>query len=309
MTSAANKSSSRQPSRELLIPLFPELESEVRKKIRKYKRYDQAIWTENKAHFIQQYLKYFVQITKHGAYIDGFAGPQSHENLGAWSAALVLASEPKWLRKFFLCEISRPGLQALKTLVESQSEARDKKGRKISRLIRIYPGDFNKSIDHVLRESNITQKEAAFCLLDQRTFECHWTTLQRLANYKKPPHHKIELLYFLGVGWLHRSLAGIRKSDRARSWWGRSNWRDLQSMSSYEIVELVCQRFRAELGYAFVAAYPIFDKDEGDRVMYYMIHASDHDEAPALMVRAHYKAVRSRPSAVQAPLKFDKAST
>ncbi len=80
-------------------------------------------------------------------------------------------------------------------------------------------------------------------------------------------------------------------------------------MSSYEIVELVCQRFRAELGYAFVAAYPIFDKDEGDRVMYYMIHASDHDEAPALMVRAHYKAVRSRPSAVQAPLKFDKAST
>src|SRR5260370_9490211 len=103
MTSAANKSSSRQPSRELLIPLFPELESEVRKKIRKYKRYDQAIWTENKAHFIQQYLKYFVQITKHGAYIDGFAGPHAHENLGAWSAALVLAIAPKRLRKFFLC--------------------------------------------------------------------------------------------------------------------------------------------------------------------------------------------------------------
>jgi len=79
-------------------------------------------------------------------------------------------------------------------------------------------------------------------------------------------------------------------------------------MSPYQIVELVCERFRGELGYSYVAAYPIFDKDEGDRVMYYMIHASDHDEAPALMVRAHYKAVRSRPSAVQEPLKFDTKS-
>lgn len=65
-------------------PLFPGMESEVRKKIKKYKRYDQAIWTENKAHFIQQYLKYFVQITKHGAYIDGFAGPQSPKQPRSW---------------------------------------------------------------------------------------------------------------------------------------------------------------------------------------------------------------------------------
>lgn len=76
-------------------------------------------------------------------------------------------------------------------------------------------------------------------------------------------------------------------------------------MSSYQIVELVRERFSTDLGYAYVVAYPIFDKNEGDRVMYYMIHASDHDEAPALMVRAHYKAVRSRPSAVQTPFKFD----
>lgn len=84
-----------------MTPLFPEMEPEVYKRIRKYKRYDQAIWTENKSHFIEQYLKYFVQVTKHGAYIDGFAGPQSFDHLDAWTAARVLASEPKWLRKFF----------------------------------------------------------------------------------------------------------------------------------------------------------------------------------------------------------------
>jgi three-Cys-motif partner protein len=305
MTPNNKKSSSQLPSSELMAPLFPGMEPEVHKKIRKYKRYDQAIWTENKAHFIQQYLKYFVQVTKHGAYIDGFAGPQSPKQLRSWSAALVLESEPKWLRKFLLCEISRPGLKALKKLVNSQSVARDKRGHKIPRRIRIFPGDFNKSVDRVLREGGITQKEATFCLLDQRTFECHWTTLKKLADYKKSPNNKIELLYFLGVGWLHRALAGIRKSDKAQLWWGKPNWQDLRRMTSYEIVELVCERLRLELGYTFVAAYPIFDKDGGDRVMYFMIHASDHDEAPALMIRAHYKAVRSRPSAVQESLKFD----
>src|SRR5713226_9470816 len=242
-----NKTSSQQPpSSELMAPLFPGMELEVRKKIRKYKRYDQAIWTENKAHFIQQYLKYFVQITKHGAYIDGFAGPQSPKQLSAWSAALVLESEPKWLRKFFLCEISRPGLKALKRLVEAQSEARDKKGHKIPRKIRICPGDFNKTVDRVLREGGITQKEATFCLLDQRTFECHWTTLKKLAEYKKPPNNKIELLYFLGVGWFHRALAGIRRSDKPYLWWGKPNWQDLRRMTSYQIVELVCERLRVE---------------------------------------------------------------
>jgi three-Cys-motif partner protein len=281
------------------------MESEVRKKTRKYKRYDQAIWTENKAHFIQQYLKYFVQITKHGAYIDGFAGPQSLRQLGSWSAALVLESEPKWLRKFFLCEISSVGLKALKKLVASQSEARDKKGYIIRRKIRIYAGDFNKTVDRVLNEGGITQKEATFCLLDQRTFECHWATLKKLAEYKKASNNKIEMLYFLGVGWLHRALSGIRKSEKAHLWWGKPGWQELRAMTSYQIVELVRERFRDELGYTCVAAYPIFDKAEGDRVMYYMVHASDHDEAPALMVRAHYKAVRSRPSAVQEPLKFD----
>src|SRR5713226_3331017 len=222
-----NKTSSQQPpSSELMAPLFPGMELEVRKKIRRYKRYDQAIWTENKAHFIQQYLKYFVQVTKHGAYIDGFAGPQSYEHSQAWSAALVLASEPKWLRKFFLCEISRRGVKALRQLVESQPEVRDRKGRKISRSIKVYPGDFNKNVDRILREGSITQREATFCLLDQRTFECHWKTLQKLAQYKKSPERKIELLYFLGVGWLHRALSGIRKSDKAKLWWGKSNWRD-----------------------------------------------------------------------------------
>jgi three-Cys-motif partner protein len=136
-------------------------------------------------------------------------------------------------------------------------------------------------------------------LLDQRTFECHWATVRSLAGYKKLPNNKIELLYFLGVGWLHRAISGIKKSDKLSNWWGRSDWRYLKLKSAWEIAEIVRKRFEDELGYKSCAAYPIFDRNKGNKVMYYMIHASDHDEAPALMVRAHQKAVRALPSEVQ----------
>jgi three-Cys-motif partner protein len=229
------------------------------------------------------------------------------DSIDAWSAALVLSSEPKWLRHFFLCELTRQGLDALEKLVSAQPEVRDKRGRKMPRKVKLFVGDFNKKVDEILTSENITQKEATFCLLDQRTFECHWATLQKLASYKEPPNNKIELLYFLGVGWLHRALSGIRKSDKALKWWGQPNWRDLMMMSSLEIVEVVRKRFQEELGYNSVAAYPIFDRNEGNKVMYYMIYASDHDEAPALMVRAHHHAVRERPP-VQEHLDFSPSS-
>jgi len=246
-----------------------------------------------------------VQITKHGAYIDGFAGPQSFDHLDAWCAALVLASEPKWLRHFFLCEIKKRGVAELQKLVATQPMSSDKSKRKLIRNIEVLPGDFNVRVDEILSSGKITQKEAAFCLLDQRTFECHWATLEKLARYKQPPNNKIELLYFLGVGWLHRAFAGIRHNDKMLRWWGNPDWRALTRMTSHDIANLVRDRFGSELGYRFVAAYPIFNCREENKIMYYMVHASDHDEAPALMIRAHHSAVRALPAETQVPFCFD----
>jgi hypothetical protein len=75
-------------------------------------------------------------------------------------------------------------------------------------------------------------------------------------------------------------------------------------MTHGDIAELVRRRFVDELAYRFAAAYPVFERKSGNRVMYYMIHASDHDEAPMLMVRAHHKAVRSLPKEVQQLINF-----
>lgn len=56
--------------------------------------------------------------------------------------------------------------------------------------------------------------------------------------------------------------------------------------------QYVCDRFRSDLKYRHVYPFPIYEKkDQGGRVMYYMIHASDHDEAAILMNRAYGKAL------------------
>ena len=297
----STKSQSERNDQEF-FPLFPELPKNAGAKPRRYKRIDQLIWSDHKARFIQQYLRYFVQITKHGVYIDGFAGPQYDDKLDAWTASLVLASEPKWLRRFFLCELSPVGVEHLNRLVSEQPIPRSKSGRKLPRTIEVVPGDFNEMIDNILSSGKITQKEATFCLLDQRTFECHWDTLIKLSKYKQPPNNKIELLYFLGVGWLHRAFSGLKNEETPVKWWGGSDWRNLLPMSCWSIAETVRKRFTEELGYKFSAAYPIFDREEGNKIMYYMIHASDHEDAPALMVRAHAKAVRTIPKETQLTL-------
>lgn len=299
MTSA--KSNSGREDAEF-SPLFPEFPRGQAQKIRRYKRIIQPIWTHHKAHFIQSYLRYFVQITKHGVYIDGFAGPQYQDKPESWTAALVLASEPKWLRRFYLCELKRESLRSLKKLVAEQPEPLSRSGRRLPRNIDVVPGDFNKSIDKILGSAEIAQTEATFCLLDQRTFECSWETLVKLASYKKPPNNKIELLYFLGVGWLHRAFSGLKQNETAKRWWGRDDYNSLHKRNCLEIAQIMQARFTADLGYRFAAAYPIFESDGSNRIMYYMIHASDHPDAPALMVRAHAKAVRGLPKETQLSL-------
>jgi hypothetical protein len=51
-----------------------------------FKALPHPIWTKNKAALIARYLRYFVFITKHGAYIDGFAGPQEPDKPEMWAA-------------------------------------------------------------------------------------------------------------------------------------------------------------------------------------------------------------------------------
>ena len=249
-----------------------------------FKSFDRPVWTDNKAHLIMRYLRYFVFITKHGTYIDGFAGPQEEKICSTWAARLVLESEPKWMRHFHLCDASRSQVGLLKQLKEQQPPC------EYGRNIDIYHGDFNGKIDAILASGDITEKEATFCLLDQRTFECQWRTLEKLAAFKTSGH-KIELFYFLANGWLERALHAQKDLEVLAEWWGRDDWTELRAMSRDERRDVLVGRFKRELGYQSVKAWPIYERENGGGVMYYMIHATDHPEAPKLMSRAYRNTV------------------
>ena len=234
------------------------------------------VWTENKAQFIMRYLRYFVYITKHGTYIDGFAGPQAERETDSWAAKLVLDSEPKRIRHFHLCDANPAQVARLQALKPLQG-ARDSSGKPINRDITIYSGDFNQRVDEILAAGTISEKEATFCLLDQRTFECEWATVEKLARYKKSGM-KIELFYFLANSWLNRALSAQKDTEKLARWWGREDWHKLRDMSRDTRRDAMVERMRSELGYKYVMPWQIFKRKTGGILMYYMIHATDHPE-------------------------------
>lgn len=277
--------SKRKDDSPLLFPLGDPVRQEPLIRRLRY-----PIWTELKAKLIEEYLFLFVQITHHGTYIDAFTGPQESDKPHTWAAKLVLERAPRWFRNFFLFEVDRRKVQLIKEMVELQPP-RDKKKKEPSRDIKIFNEDCNQGIRKLLDEKLIRQKEATFCLLDQHTFECHWATLEALARYKRDGENKIELFYFFPTGWFNRALKNTKDHERLRAWWGRDDWEDLQELHSDARVNLVAERFRKELGYASVKAWPIRSEHEGGRVMYHMVHATDHPDAPGLMRRAYDKVV------------------
>lgn len=243
------------------------------------------IWTENKAKLIERYLYYFVLVTKHGTYVDGFAGPQDLTHQDNWSAKLVIESQPRWMKHFHLFEKSRAQVARLNNLVAAQAP-RDREKHEPKREIHIYKGDFNTNVLKLLVSGGLP-KDATFCLLDQRTFECEWNTVKALADYKTGRAHKIELLYFLPNFWLTRAIKVQHDKTIIERWWGRKDWQVLPDLRGLERAALVSKRFKDEFAYASVRYYPIFQHAEGGgHTMYYLIHAADHPESRRLMARA-----------------------
>lgn len=242
------------------------------------------VWTENKAKLIQLYVRFFVLITKHGTYIDGFAGPQIEQyNEDSWAAKRVLEIQPAWLRRFILSDLEAPQVAHLERLKEERAAAGDKRKIEINR------GDFNLLVDSILVPGAIREKEATFCLLDQRTFECKWETVRKLAAYKTIS--KIEQFYFLPVGWLVRSIDALKNDKRLAEWWGAEDTSVLRGCTrSHDFAKLFVSRFKNELKYRSATAWPIYSKGDGGRIMFFMIHASDHPEAHKLMYRAYKQA-------------------
>lgn len=249
------------------------------------KAVEKPVWSEHKADLIARYLRYFVFVTRHGTYIDAFAGPQTDRSSMAWTAELVVSSEPKWLRHFHLFDNDPAQVERLQRLRELHAD----------RDVTVYPpGDSNRQLPAVLPAGSIGEREASFCLLDQRTFECEWQLCRHVALLR-PGQTKVEQFYFLANSWLPRALSAVSTAateDKVQRWLGDEDWRYFAQLSPLERVQTFIEKFKGALSYRFVRAWPIYGRTGGRGVvMYYMIHATDHREAAKLMYRAYNKAV------------------
>lgn len=244
------------------------------------------IQTNSKSQVIAEYLANFQKVTKGGLYIDGFAAPQSRSHEEAWTARRVLEVSPPRLRVFWLCDIDPKGLLQLRRLKERHHNPQNQ------RRVFVMEGDFNKTVKIILKSHRLTRRAAIFALLDQRNTECHWATLQALSN--RAGRHKIELMYFFGTSWIHRSLRTSSTPKRIAEitrWWGGEGWHDLFDLSQTQIAQTMADRFANELDYHYVNYYPVFQDEKGKKAAFYLIHASDHPEAPKLMARAYLKII------------------
>lgn len=161
----------------------------------RFKPLREKVWTESKAEIIRNYLSTFQLVTKHGVYIDGFAGMIDRpEN---WAANLVLGMEPCWLGPFYLFDVDHAKVRGLRTLA---SEHGDKD-------IRVTEGDFNRDVGRLLDSGAIGPRSATFALLDQFTFECEWSTVVALASHPKD-RYKIEQF---------QPLPGFHAGSRSRA--------------------------------------------------------------------------------------------
>ena len=136
------------------------------------------------------------------------------------------------------------------------------------------------------RGQTYTSRSFAKTALFQRARVC-WCYC---SQHKKET--KIEIFYFFPTGWIDRSLGAVRVDStiaKVKRWWGRDDWKALQGMDGIARAMMVAKRFESELGYGKATVYPIHSERRRGRVMYHMIHATDHPEASPLMIRAYRK--------------------
>lgn len=150
-------------------------------------------------------------------------------------------------------------------------------------------GDSNELIPEYLKKHPLKDKKACFALLDQRTHECSWELVRKLAEHKKGGT-KIEQFYFLAQGWMNRSVKSATTAEKIAqidAWWGDASWKAFIERGSYERAQIMKTRFKDELGYKYASAFPMNQRGNEGRTMFWLIHASDHPRANPLMELAY----------------------
>jgi three-Cys-motif partner protein len=263
-------------------------------------------WTRNKLEILAGYLPAFNIASKrwpHRLYVDLMAGEPVNKEKGTGeefdgSARLALAASPPFTHLAF-CEMPDKA-----TVLDA-----DLRSRFPGRRFKVYPGDCNHTINEVLADLAPWRRAPTFVFADQQAAEVHWTTLAKVAGFRKGPR-KAELWILASPAMIAKGVAGTNGAAfaaRVDALYGSSDWRRIQfarergliSPDDYrdEMVNLLRWRLERVLGYRLTARIPMH-MPSGVPI-YDMVFATDTDVGDKIMTHLYQRAAGREPQMQQ----------
>jgi len=264
-------------------------------------------WTEQKLSMLADYLPCFTTAASKKAkttlYLDLFAGDV--ENVSRTTGASIAGSPKVALDtvppfgKVVLFELPAEAARL------GQRLHRDYPGRDLT----VYPGNCNLTIDQALRDLAPLARAPTFALIDQYAAEIHWTTLAKLAQFKRRSPNKVELWLLFAPSMLPRGLAQddpgrvAEFADRITAMYGTPAWQHIHDArqagrlgpadTRYELVNLMRWRLEWALRYKITHTFEMKNTHGGP--LYEMIFATDNAAGNRIMSHIYGLAAERQP--------------
>jgi len=184
------------------------------------------------------------------------------------------------------------------------------RGRYPGRDLRIIPGDCNDAIQQALKDLHELRWAPTFAFIDPNGPDCRWTTLERLADFRRDQKTKAEIWLLFPAGLFMRTLpvegGTVQDSDAGRitAMYGTEDWRVIYEMrlrgeltaaqAREEYVNLMRWRMEKLLGYRWT--HPLEVKNEHGVSLYHMIFATDHEAGTRIMTHIYGQALAEFPA-------------
>jgi three-Cys-motif partner protein len=249
-----------------------------------------GFWTRNKLDILSAYLPAFTTASSKKArgstvYLDLFAGTPEGLERGTGqpisnSVERALKTSPRFTRHYFF---ELPGIaNGLETELSRRYPGRDD--------YRVVAGDSNDTIDSVLSELREVRLDWAptFAFLDPRNLGAKWTTMEKLADFKRGRRNKVELWVLCFSSAIPRVLGGEGDgsvgTEQVTAFYGTDHWQAIKEArgadrlapaeAREEYVNLYRWRLEKVLNYGITHSFEV--KNTSGVPLYRLILATDN---------------------------------
>lgn len=251
-------------------------------------------WTRHKLQILEDYLQAFATATKsveERIYLDLFAGWS--ENISRETDEQILGSVHRALRatppftRLCLFEVEGKA-QRIEAAIHKAYPGR--KG------IAVYPGDCNIQVSRALVDLRRVAWAPTFAFIDQFDSEVHWSTLEKIANFRlRGPKAEMWILFATGQYPRRLNIHGDELNstygDTLTRMLGTEEWINIAEArrrgildpgaARGEWVNLMRWRLEHALGYAASHAFTMKNTNGND--IYDMIFTTDHPVGAKIM--------------------------